>query len=951
MLIRMGLGATLLTTLLATAPAAQDPPAAASQQAPPTFRSGIDLVTIEATVVDRDGQHVPGLGAADFEVLVDGRPRRLVTVQYFDVRNAVRPAPPATGTGFSTNESDTADLPPERLIVLAVDHSGFTPLGAHPAIEAARRFLANLDPTDRVAFASFPAPDVFVPPTIDRGPIEQALGRIVGTADPAGGISRLRVGLSEAVDIANGDSFAYNKAFDRECRIGTPSPIELKACADELSMIVQQTVLMVQMRAARSLQSLAGLVESFKAVEGRKTLVLVSAGLFSSNGPGVENNTPAIRALGEAAATANMGVHVLHVDTALTDAFGADRQGVLPSVGLDRMLLAAGLEDIAGASGGALARVPTGADAAFDRIARELAAYYALAIETDPEDRDGRPHRVTVKTRRPGTEVRSRQRFTVDAAPAGASPDERIASILRSGKTVRDLPVRVATGNVKDKASDAVRVIVRADVGRGVAGPAELRVGLAFYDTKGDLARSSIDTQRVSPAAESDASWPFAGAVVLPPGPYTLRAVVMDPEGRIGSVTHRFEATLPAGEGARFSDLLIFDPARGGASAPIVDGHVRGGRMVAYLEVYPEATAPVDRVEFAVESGPDAAPIFREPGRVTRPEDGRAQAEAEFDLALLPPGEYGVSATAFAGGKTLGRSVRAVTVDRADAVRPGALAGVRVPRIRFTPGESGALGRRFVRDDVLRADALAYFLSRLRAADAASGAGPVAEAMAAVDRGEFESAGALLERADASQLAVPFLKGLVLFKRGDLNLAAAEFRAAVEIASDFLPAAFYLGACFAAGNQDEHAIGAWQTTLISEDGSRVVYDLLADAYLRLRNGQQALATLQEARERWPDDDLFLPRMAVAQSLSGEPRAALDTLEDYLSRHGSDADTLFLGVRLLYDAHAAGTSIRSAAEDAELAARLGEQYRAASGPNVALVDRWVAYIRQSAERKR
>jgi Ca-activated chloride channel family protein len=59
-----------------------------SAQQVPVFRTGIDLVNLAATVVDRKGQLVAGLQADDFEVIEDGRKQ---TVRYFaagDARDA-----------------------------------------------------------------------------------------------------------------------------------------------------------------------------------------------------------------------------------------------------------------------------------------------------------------------------------------------------------------------------------------------------------------------------------------------------------------------------------------------------------------------------------------------------------------------------------------------------------------------------------------------------------------------------------------------------------------------------------------------------------------------------------------------------------------------------------------------------------------------------------------------
>ncbi|MEI8084378.1 MAG: hypothetical protein WCI74_21260, partial [Actinomycetes bacterium] len=193
-------------------------------------------------------------------------------------------------------------------------------------------------------------------------------------------------------------------------------------------------------------------------------------------------------------------------------------------------------------------------------------------------------------------------------------------------------------------------------------------------------------------------------------------------------------------------------------------------------------------------------------------------------------------------------------------------------------------------------------------------------------------------------LSVNFLKGLALYAKGELEPAAFQFRAALQMSSSFLPAAFYLGACYAAGGRDDEAAGAWQTSLISEGDARIIFDVLADAWLRLKDGPQAMAILTEARERWPDDDVFLPRLAAAQVMLKQPGPAMDTLETYIGRHAGDTDVIFLALRLLYDAHANGSVMRGKPEDAALAAKLATLYRAAAGPHVALADRWVAFIR-------
>ncbi len=51
---------------------------AAQQQPTPTFRGGVDLLTVQATVIDGDGHPIHDLQPGDFTVTVEGRPRKVL---------------------------------------------------------------------------------------------------------------------------------------------------------------------------------------------------------------------------------------------------------------------------------------------------------------------------------------------------------------------------------------------------------------------------------------------------------------------------------------------------------------------------------------------------------------------------------------------------------------------------------------------------------------------------------------------------------------------------------------------------------------------------------------------------------------------------------------------------------------------------------------------------------
>ena len=58
-----------------------------------------------------------------------------------------------------------------------------------------------------------------------------------------------------------------------------------------------------------------------------------------------------------------------------------------------------------------------------------------------------------------------------------------------------------------------------------------------------------------------------------------------------------------------------------------------------------------------------------------------------------------------------------------------------------------------------------------------------------------------------------FLSGVDLFSKGELDEAAAQLQAAAGPRREFFPAAFFLGACYAAVGRDQDAAGVWQLAL------------------------------------------------------------------------------------------------------------------------------------------
>src|SRR5436190_17873742 len=93
---------------------------AQEQQAPkPTFKSAVDLVPVDVSVIDKNGKPVPDLAAGDFTLTVDGKPRRIASAQFISVDRAVDSGPPEAPKEYNSNTGAQGG----RLIMIAVDSS------------------------------------------------------------------------------------------------------------------------------------------------------------------------------------------------------------------------------------------------------------------------------------------------------------------------------------------------------------------------------------------------------------------------------------------------------------------------------------------------------------------------------------------------------------------------------------------------------------------------------------------------------------------------------------------------------------------------------------------------------------------------------------------------------------------------------------------------------------
>ena len=169
-----------------------------------------------------------------------------------------------------------------------------------------------------------------------------------------------------------------------------------------------------------------------------------------------------------------------------------------------------------------------------------------------------------------------------------------------------------------------------------------------------------------------------------------------------------------------------------------------------------------------------------------------------------------------------------------------------------------------------------------------------------------------------------------------ISQAATQLQLAAGPRREFFPAAFYLGACFAAVGRDRDAAGVWQMSLGGDARPPIVYTMVADA--RMRDGQpdSAIDILKPAYAREPANDEIARRLAVAYALTGRFIDALPVADTYLTRHPDDQDMLLVALISQYEVVRTGQAVLSNVDRA----RIKKYSSAYKGQQRALIDKYL-----------
>ena len=650
----------MLRLLLIAAAAAT---ATLAAQAPPQFRSRVDLVHLDVSVLDQNRRPVKGLTAADFTVVEDGKPQ---VITAFDAIDLPDPAPPTTPwmRTVSPDVRRNTDTAERRLIAIVMDDANipFDIAMLKSAREIGRLVVDRLGPND--------------------------LASVIFTRDNR-----------------NAQEFTNDKAR----LLRAVESFDVGSRVIGLSTGEGQGVLLSQMHQFEvSVGVLTRIAQSLAAVSHRrKSVVYVGVGLPAGNAPGditliapggdrgVQEVDAVMRQLKHLLMDTYRQARLANVNFYAVSPAGVGgmaafieaerhKQKKVPAyeTGGNYLDFLLGLADN---TGGRAFPERNEFASALDQVFLENGSYYLVGYSPPNPADDGKYRRLEVKVNRPGVTVRTRNGYYNDKpaavkAAAEASPLETaLAGLLP--KTDVDLEVAAAPFlQARGQGSGAV-VVLRV---RDEAGPRPNRTNekvdlqiSAFTPEGAARGTTRYETEvTLRPGPAGPIEYEVLSSVPLRPGRYQLRlSAHIGSKGRSGSVYYDVDIPDFSGEPVSLSGVLLTSDQRPVSSdnARIRDyvstlptakrSFTSGERVSAFARVHQSMRSQPAAVNVSI-TVVDAAGIARLKQALAIPApaigagDRSADVSVEIPVKTLPPGPYVLTFDAMSSRGSARRSVR-----------------------------------------------------------------------------------------------------------------------------------------------------------------------------------------------------------------------------------------------------------------------------------------------------
>src|ERR1017187_2323001 len=387
----------------------------AQQPADYTFRVQTDLVLVNVTVRDKNGNLIRGLKPEDFTILEDNKPQTVVS---FDVENIdavanqdvaqtkLLPGPPtAEGSAASaaTSASGSAnEFKDRRLIVLFFDLSAMEPDEIDRAITSAEHYVdTQMAPADLVSIVSLGSSLLVNQDfTSDHGLLKKQL---------------------QAFSSGSGQGFEEGTTGTTEGTPDTGQPFTADDTEDNI------------FNTARGLEALRSVAERLAHVQQKKSLIYFSSGMDRT---GIENQSE-LRAAVNAAVRSNVAIYTMDMRglqalVAGGEAQNASLRGVSAYSGQSTLnalnsnfTTQETLVTLASDTGGRAFLDSNDFSKIFKGVQQDTSTYYLLGYHSTNAARDGHYRRIAVKTSVPGAKIEYRRGYYAPADYQHSTKDDK----------------------------------------------------------------------------------------------------------------------------------------------------------------------------------------------------------------------------------------------------------------------------------------------------------------------------------------------------------------------------------------------------------------------------------------------------------------------------------------------------------------------------------------------
>ncbi|MGH9410048.1 MAG: VWA domain-containing protein, partial [Vicinamibacterales bacterium] len=510
-----------------------------SQQ--PTFKSGVELVTIDAIVVDKDGHPVTGLTPDDFIVTLEGHVRPVRLLDYREYGHHTTSNVPAGGMVTTTPQA-ARQTRAGRIVVLVFDDLSFKPGPGKTLLAAAERTLSSFDADDLIGVTTTSALGPVVNPTRDRAAVIAALHdkRMIGRYDDSS--APYDITEEEALEIRRDfPQDTLPRVIARECADPSvpkitplsviPSPSEMAGpgtCASAVRNAANMLGDMTLRRMTQQLTTYRDIIGTLsQAPDTPRLIIALTHGI--ALGLDTSQYADRLEQLSRTAADSHVEFYAL---SELPDAVDFSSHLMAQDLLAAGKFMNGGAQVVANAAGGEAFLVAGTADRFFKRIESETSGIYRLGVDAPTGSANAHYLKTSVRVRRPGVTVRANRVSIVPGVTAApVDPDTALRTRLADGGTSVGVPL-TAGAEVRRDPTDAshLEMDVSVEVPASVTGPLTVMCGV--MDAHGNMA--DVDRKQLPPATHRD--YQIAFPIRLTTGQYRLRIAASDANGHIGSV-------------------------------------------------------------------------------------------------------------------------------------------------------------------------------------------------------------------------------------------------------------------------------------------------------------------------------------------------------------------------------------------------------------------------------